>query len=380
MLSLVANVMDLDAITSLLNAAFAFMAVFVAFKGNLMTKPVIVELVVILGLLLLYNIIGHSQLYAGWEGANERGVFLQTFLLFIYLVIPYFLSRKGKLNNEDVIILFQITFVYAIVMYFKNLLFLSVMSAINLGVGETTNNIGYMFVCLSPFIYLLKDKKKQIILLLAAVIFVILSAKRGAILLETLFMLYYLYSTYLKGRISLGRIFMFAVLLGIVALIGYKIMLSNDYIYDKFIMTTEGYSSGRDTLAEDILGYVFGSQSTLVSLFFGSGIGTSVNIAGNWAHNDWLEFISMSGLLGVFIYLKFYWSIWKIKRKCYLDQYGLIFTSTAMMLFVMSFFSMAILISTTNSYSLMILMGYGYGKLAFKRRIKSLQSNSLLIR
>ena len=380
LLSLVANVMDLDAVTSLLNATFALMAVFIVFKGNFMTKPVIVELVAILGLLLIYNMVGHSQLYAGWEGANERGIFLQTFLLFIYMVIPYFLSRKGKLNDDDMIILFLITFVYAIVMYFKNLFFLSVMSAINLGVGETTNNIGYMFVCLSPFIYLLKDKKMQIVLLLTAVIFVILSAKRGAILLEILFMLYYLYNISLKGRISLGRILMFAVLLGIVALIGYKIMLSNDYIYDKFIKTTEGYSSGRDTLAENILGYVFGPESSITNLFFGTGIGTSVNVAGNWAHNDWLEFISMSGLLGVFIYLKFYWSMWMIKRKCYLDQYGLIFTSCAMMLFVMSFFSMAILVSTTNSYSLMILMGYAYGKLEFKRRGKSLQSNSLFIR
>lgn len=374
-----AKVLDLTALTAILNAAFALMAVFVVFKGNLMTKPVIVELAAILGLLLLYNIIGHSQLYTGWEGSNERGIFLETFLIFIYLVVPYFLSRNGKLNDNDIIILFLITFVYAILMYFKNLIFLSVMSAINMGVGEITNNIGYMFVCLSPFIFLLKDKKKQIILLLAAVIFVILSAKRGAILLEILFTLYYLYNTYLKGRISLGRILKFVVLLGIVALIGYKIMLSNDYIYDKFIQTTEGYSSGRDTLAEDILGYVFGSGSSLESLFFGSGIGTSVYIAGNWAHNDWLEFISMSGLLGVFIYLKFYWSIWMTKRKCYLDQYGLIFTSTAMMLFVMSFFSMAILVSTGTSYSLMILMGYGYGKITFKKSYKVLQTNGLLI-
>ena len=263
-------------------------------------------------------------------------------------------------------------------MYFKNLFFLSVMSSINLGVGETTNNIGYMFVCLSPFIYLLKDKKKQIILLLAAVFFVILSAKRGAILLEFLFLFYYLYNTYLKGRISLGRILMVAVVLGIVAIIGYKIMVSNEYVYDKFIKTTEGYTSGRDTIAENILGYVFGPESSLLSLFFGSGIGTSVNIAGNWAHNDWLEFISMSGLLGVFIYLKFYWSMWVIKRKCYLDQYSLIFTSAAMILFVMSFFSMAILVSTTNSYSLMILMGYSYGKLVMKRSNESL--NHLKIR
>lgn len=144
-------------------------------------------------------------------------------------------------------------------------------------------------------------------------------------------------------------------------------MLSNEYIHEKFIMTTEGYSSGRDRIAENILAYVFGPQSSPMSLFLGSGIGTSVKIAGNWAHNDWLEFISMSGFLGVLIYLKFYFSMWKISRKIIIDKYGLIFISTAMSLFVMSFFSMAIVVSTGTSYSLMILIGYGYGKLSLKK-------------
>ena len=378
LLSLIANVLDLDVVKSILNAAFAIMAVFVAFKGNLMTKPVIVELVAILGLLLIYNVVEHTQLYTGWEGSNERGIFLETFLLFIYLVVPYYLSKTDKLNDNDIIILFLITFVYAIVMYFKNLFFLSMMSVIDVGIGETTNNIGYMFVCLLPFIYLLNDKTKQLILLLISVVFVILSAKRGAILIEFIFLLYYSYNTYLKGKISFGRILMFAALFGVVALIGYKIMLSNDYIYDKFIQTKEGYSSGRDTLAEDIIGYVLGPESSLFSLFFGSGIGTSVNVAGNWAHNDWLEFISMSGLIGVFIYLKFYFSMWRIKRHIYLDQYGLIFNSAAIMLLVMSIFSMAVLVSTKTSYSLMILMGYGYGKLTFKGKVRHLHSKKLL--
>ena len=334
----------------------------------------------LLCLLLIYNIIGYSQLDTGWEGANERGVFLQTFLLFIYLVIPYYLSRKGKLNDGDIILLFLITFVYAIIMYFKNLFFLSMMSAINLGVGETTNNIGYMFVCLSPFIYLFNDKKKQILLLLIATIFVILSAKRGAILLEILFLIYYLYNSYLKETFSFGRMLVVLLLLGVVAIIGYKIMLSNDYIYDKFIMTTEGYSSGRDTLAEEILGYVFGADSSSMSLFFGSGIGTSVNVAGNWAHNDWLELISMSGIVGVIIYMKLYFSMLSIIKKSYRDRYNVIFSTVAMTLFVMSFFSMAFFISTGNSYSLMIIMGYSYGKIIYKRRNKSLYDSCLLIR
>lgn len=372
-ISLIAKVLDLVHITSLVNAVFAIMAVYATFKGKLISKPVIFELILILLLLLFYNIIGFSQLYSGWEGANERGVFLQTFLLFVYLTIPCYLSKKGKLIDEDIIIMFLVTFVYAIVMYFKNLLTISLISVTSFGVGDITNNIGYMFVCLSPFIYLLKDKKKQILLLLISAIFVILSAKRGAILLEFLFLFYYLYNSYLKGRITLGRILMVLALLGVVTIIGYKIMLSNDYIYDKFIRTTEGYSSGRDTLAEDILGYVFGSSNSSLGLFFGNGIGTSVYVAGNWAHNDWLELLSMSGILGVLIYLKLYISMYGVVRRSNMDVFHKIFSSATMMLFVMTFFSMAFFISTGNSYSLMILVGYSYGKIMSQR--KRIQTN-----
>lgn len=159
---------------------------------------------------------------------------------------------------------------------------------------------------------------------------------------------------------------MFVILIGIVSLVCYNIMLSNEYIYNKFIMTTEGYSSGRDTITEDILRYVFGPNRSSFSLFFGSGIGTSVNVAGKWAHNDWLEFLSMSGVLGILVYLKFYLAMWNIKNKVSFSKYFLVFVSTAMLLFVMSFFSMAILISTSTSYFLMVLMGYSYGKLTYK--------------
>ena len=361
LMSLGAKVLDLHAFTSLLNVVFAFMAVYVTLKEHFMTKPVICELTVILLLLLIHNLTGHSQLYAGWEGANERGIFLQTFLLFVHFIIPCYLSKKGKLNDGDIIFLFVFTFFYAVMMYFKFLSFVSSLNSITLGVGESTNNMAYIFVCLSPFVFLLKDTKKQFIILFIAFIFVFISAKRGAILIGLLFLFYYLYNMFLKGKFSVRRILIMSILFGVILISGYYIMLSNDYIYEKFIRTTEGYSSGRDRLAEDILGYVFGAESTIFNLFFGSGIGTSVKVAGNWAHNDWLELLSMSGLLGVFLYLKLYISMWNFIKKSFKDRYYLIFSSAAMMLFVMSFFSMAFFVSTSTTYSLMVLMGYSYG-------------------
>jgi hypothetical protein len=77
---------------------------------------------------------------------------------------------------------------------------------------------------------------------------------------------------------------------------------TNTYLIDRFIELKDGNSSGRDSLFEDIWKYCTGTNASLSSVLFGNGINSTIIIAGNLAHNDWLELFCCCGLIGVFAY------------------------------------------------------------------------------
>ena len=77
--------------------------------------------------------------------------------------------------------------------------------------------------------------------------------------------------------------------------------------------TLEGNSSNRDVL----YAYLWDAwvNADFYTQLFGRGIAQTVNVAGNYAHNDWLELLTDVGLLGATNYLAIFVSLFMFRKK-----------------------------------------------------------------
>ena len=74
----------------------------------------------------------------------------------------------------------------------------------------------------------------------------------------------------------------------------------------------------------------------------GSGANATINIAGNYAHNDWLEIAVNNGLIGIVIYVVYWISLFKTCRNAKLyPKYYLILTTFIIIVFMETLFSMS---------------------------------------
>lgn len=180
---------------------------------------------------------------------------------------------------------------------------------------ESTNNSAYIFLYILPFIPLILRKYKimAFALLSTCFIFVMMGAKRGAILCMV-GMLIYLMWWYLKKRgVSFNTIVVIQFLITALV-IGFNYFFTeSDYLQNRLKQTLEGGMSHRDVIYSQLWGtWVNAGFPTQI---FGQGSAQTVIIAGNYAHNDWLELLTDVGLLGVFIYLMIFVSLLHSRNK-----------------------------------------------------------------
>ena len=89
-----------------------------------------------------------------------------------------------------------------------------------------------------------------------------------------------------------------------------------------------------------------------------SGFASTVGEAGNYAHNDWIEFLYDFGIVGLGCYMSFYFFFVKLIKNIP-NQYKLSMIMILVALFLSSLYSMAFF-SNESSYSFMLL-GYILG-------------------
>lgn len=179
---------------------------------------------------------------------------------------------------------------------------------------ETTNNSGYIFLYILPFMPLILKKYKviTITILSACFIFVMVSAKRGAIICMACMSIYLLWWYLNKRRISFGTIATISLLI-IVLIIGVDyIFTENDYLQQRFEATLDGNASGRDYLYARL--WDAWLNADLITQLFGRGIAQTVTVVGNYAHNDWLELLTDVGLCGTIIYLMLILTLLKFRK------------------------------------------------------------------
>lgn len=271
-------------------------------------------------LVLMYCIYGMWVIIFGSDVVFHDGtrpsnyVYLQTSLnslLPIFMFYNY--SRKGLLNERKIIIYTIVFLVVTILFYIKNKY--SVMAELNR--DEITNNIGYKFVSLLPLLFFYYKKPfLQYILLGICGVFILNGMKRGAILIGGLSIIILLYSNN-KGvsrkRKAINTLLTVAILIGAVYYI-VDMLQSSDYFVRRIEQTIDGNSSGRDLIYASIWN-AFINESNPLYFIFGHGANATIGVAGNFAHQDWLETIYNNGVLGGMVLLSFFIVITKTVYK-----------------------------------------------------------------
>ncbi len=263
------------------------------------------------GLLLVVNIFGYiftqdlaNPVYFGMF----KGVLFSSLPLFPF----YYFARKRTLEIKYLKLFVIIMIPITILQYYtnENRILAERLSVDNI---EVVNNTAYTFVGLIPFIFLFKDKKNIAnILMVILMIFIIQSAKRGALIAGAigflLFISYQIKTIKRKNRLK-GFLFVSAGL-GIMIYYLNQFLENNEYLLSRLQSIEEGNSSGRDLIYTFLLeGWL---QGNFIQLLLGFGFASSFKMAGNYAHNDWLELLTNFGLMGVLLYLVLFYYGFKI--------------------------------------------------------------------
>lgn len=275
-------------------------------------------------------------------------------LLYVASVLPiysfYYFSRKGMLSSYWFMIMTILFCLNAYALYYENQ-----QRMLEMLVGESedfTNNSGYIIVSLLP---LMAFFNKRSIIQYVGLFFImaatILCFKRGAILVGFLAIAYFIFKKVNVRSTSrrITTIALVAVMLVFLYRFFDSIFLTNDYFYKRVMLTREGDSSGRDSIFDFFWNYFSSSENGVLGIVFGNGAAATVKLLGIEAHNDWMEFAIDFGLLGIILYL-FYWftiyKYYKFARKNLSDTIVLAMGMVLIINFARTFFSMSFISMT----------------------------------
>ena len=223
---------------------------------------------------------------------------------------------------------------------------------------EFTNNMGYRFLQIFPLMFFWQRRPiLQYIFMGYIFTFIIMGLKRGAILVGAICLLWFLYRMMVSSN---KKTRMTIVLLTILMLIAGSYFVADFYATSEYFQyrvdqTIDGSSSGRDNLYVLLWEY-FINQESFFNILFGNGAMMTIMVAGNFAHNDWLELAICQGVLGVSIYLAYFFSLFSIFRRS--SNSNLIYNILGMVLLIM--FASSLFSMSYNSLSLATTLSLGY--------------------
>ena len=222
---------------------------------------------------------------------------------------------------------------------------------------NVVNNAAYSFIGLFPFAFLfVRRKLVSIGWWVCCCCFLLLGAKRGAIItggISSLIFVWYLFKDSIREK-RYKALIIVCVIMGISAYYGYQYVMGNEFLIYRFEDIAQG--SGRSLIYRKIFDSWNGTPS-LVHFLFGFGFNSSIAIAGNYAHNDWLELLSCCGLLGVIVYAWMFWALFRYYRLYSTEETRPMLAMIIASWLCMSAFSMGY----TNISLFSILLGYIMG-------------------
>lgn len=140
-----------------------------------------------------------------------------------------------------------------------------------------------------------------------------------------------------KGRAGIVLISLIILAVGISFVI--NLYETSPYFQLRVEQTLEGQSSGRDTIYLSLWNY-YKADFSLMRFLFGNGANYSIVVAGNYAHNDWLELLINQGLLGIVLYAILFLSLVAFMLKNRNNNNFAILSMVFIIMFSMTLFSM----------------------------------------
>lgn len=320
---------------------------------------------------IIYGIVGVISGYVIKAGGMTNVGYIKCILIsFLPIYSFYYFTKKGEINSSRLFIwtiVLMVVYILSFINHRIEELNDPMMSVLN-DVERGTNNAGYLVVSLVPFmIYLEKKTLIQHISLALIVLFVISSMKRGAIVVGAIMMIIFILSS-IKQR-NPWHIALVLIMLVVVIFVGIRyvdyLLTTSDFFNSRLQMTLEGNTSSRDDIYSYFFHY-FLNQTSIVSFLIGSGANATAQIYGGFAHNDWLEIAIDQGILGLFIYLTYWVSLYRSWRTTSFDKsVYLSFGLTLVYLLFKTFVSMSFLMIPL---SCSILLGYGLANSSTTRK------------
>lgn len=238
------------------------------------------------------------------EAIGEISTFMQ-FKESISFSLTYFIAcyvgKNGTISNKQ---LFYFGIAFFLLSFLKFKYTGITLEQENDGSIGFTNNAAYDVAITLPFLVLIFKRSKLIagILLVLSITLIMLGAKRGAIVclitIALFVLIYYLKNT----KISLTK---YLTVILIICSIGWYVNMSyqsNEYLMHRIEKTSQVGIGGRE-VAYTMLFDHWNREQDPIAFFFGNGTAQTINIWGNYAHNDWLELLIDNGFMGFIIYL-----------------------------------------------------------------------------
>lgn len=236
------------------------------------------------------------------ERVSNTSYITTIFLSLLPIYSFYYYTRKGELTLEDLRRWLPVLIIVTTYQYYQNQAsLLNIVSDTRYNL-EITNNVGYVFLSLIPLLTIYKDKPIiQYSALVYCIAFLMMSMKRGAMVIAIVCVILFFIGN--KERSSkLKSLIFFLILLCVIYWLYINILSSNDYFLNK---TEQAGGSGRTDIFS-LLWNTYACDYSFWEELFGRGANSSILVAGNYAHNDWLELLINQGIVGVIFYLV-YW-------------------------------------------------------------------------
>ena len=305
-------------VLSILLVAISFLYVFLSQPVSEVRKGKIPYLLVALDLFLLVLLISKVAYVIG-QGEVTKPELKDLQVLCITLLPVYFYyyyTKKGSLTEKKM----QCVAVLFLIFLFVNYLY-SYMDRLEfVGNDEFTNNAGRFLVTIVPLLMLFDEKNRlQIALGILIFFLVMLSAKREALLVMLIeILLVFIWKTKdssIKEKVKTYLVLLLVILA--LAYLSYYMFENVSYFQKRIFETLYGNSSGRDKLLPRLV-YEFLYNSTDSQFLFGRGTLKTWMLAGNFAHNDFVELATCQGIVGVVFYLNLWFALvffWKKQER-----------------------------------------------------------------
>lgn len=285
-----------------------------------------------------------------------------VFLSWIPFFPSFYLARRNIINQHDMKVFAIAALSISIFAYYGNLL--GVLEKSGKEEGEITNNIGYYFVSLLPFLIFFKKYNFLMYSMLVIIFFFIISSgKRGAIFIGGIVVGILILKQILTAKNRkrfLINLFYFLIGLTALVVIVTNVFEGSEYLQKRWEYTLEGDTSGRDTIYSALF-YEWVHADSYWNYIFGLGFLSSIEIVGNFAHNDWLEMLTSFGLVGVTILIGLQYSVAKeIKNQFIPSDERWCISMIFSIIFFKMIFSMCVA-ETFATVTILILLGYILG-------------------